>query len=261
MFEEPELRAQKEIRAQKLVSAEDVQGQIAVTVVVPVEKLPLLVSVQRSVQRVVGGVEIQHDRLLRPGKILDEKIHEQICNLVGLGCNLVVPVRPLFGLGGVLKPSEGRFTGQWLPLIGLVGSVFPGRVFFFSGQHCPGRILSKLIVIVEILVAFNQAYRPLGKKLIDFMLSSVGVSVVVKTIGRLPEEVHLLGDLSNQESPRISRDAISGKLGLLTALSQAFKRTLLCRTLRLHRVSRLLVVSNSLTTLYNNQTRPMPILS
>jgi hypothetical protein len=50
-------------------------------------------------------------------------------------------------------------------------------------------------------------------------------------------------------------------LGLHTALSQAFKRTLLCRTLRLHRVSRLLVVSNSLTTLYNNQTRPMPILS
>jgi len=66
-------------------------------------------------------------------------------------------------------------------------------------------------------------HHPLGKKLIDFMLSSVWVSVVGKTAGCLLEEIHFLGDLPNQKPSGVGGDALSGKLGLNAAISQAFK--------------------------------------
>jgi hypothetical protein len=78
-------------------------------------------------------------------------------------------------------------------------------------------------MIVEILVALHQSHHPLGKKMTDFMFTSVWVSVVGKTAGCLLEEVHLLGDLTNQKSSGVGGDTLSGKLGLNAAISQAFK--------------------------------------
>ena len=53
-----------ELRRQQMAAAEDVKRQVAVAVVVAMEEPPLLVAVQR----VVGGVEIEHDLLRRAGR-------------------------------------------------------------------------------------------------------------------------------------------------------------------------------------------------
>ncbi len=55
------------------------------------------------------------------------------------------------------------------------------------------------------------------------MLTSVWVSVVGKAVGRLLDETHLLGHLSNQKASGIGGDAFGGKLGLHAALAEAFK--------------------------------------
>jgi len=92
------------------------------------------------VQRIVSGVDVQDDWLLWLFEIFDEQIHEQVCNPVGLGCNPVVSVRFLLGLRGMLKPPKGRFAGQRLPLVGLLGPVFSRRIFLLACQRCPGRV-------------------------------------------------------------------------------------------------------------------------
>jgi hypothetical protein len=78
-------------------------------------------------------------------------------------------------------------------------------------------------VIVEILVALNQAHHPLSEKLIDFMLPAAWVPVVGKTASRPLQEAHLLGYLSNQKPSGIGRNALGGKLGLDASISQALK--------------------------------------
>jgi hypothetical protein len=132
-----------------------------------VEKLLLLVSVQR----IVCSVQVQHDRLLGLFEILGEQVHEQICNPIGLGRNLVVSVRLPKGLWRMLKPPEGRFAGQRRPLVGLLGPIFSSRVLL-ACERRPGWILSKLVVVVQVFVSLNQSHDPLGKKLTDFVLTA-----------------------------------------------------------------------------------------
>ena len=59
--------------AAEVAAAEHVERQVAVAVVVAVEEPPLLVAVQR----VVGGVEIEHDLLRRLRVRVEEEVHEQ----------------------------------------------------------------------------------------------------------------------------------------------------------------------------------------
>jgi hypothetical protein len=98
-----------------------------------------MVALLLSMQRIVGRVEVQNDWLLGLGEILDEQIHEQIFDPIGLGRNLVISIRLLLGLRRMFKPSEGRFAGQRLPLVGLLGSVFSSRVLL-SRKSRPSRI-------------------------------------------------------------------------------------------------------------------------
>jgi len=59
-------------RAQQLIAGEDVQGQVAVAVVVAVKKPLRLMAVERD----VGRIQIEHDLLRRRSVRLDEQIRE-----------------------------------------------------------------------------------------------------------------------------------------------------------------------------------------
>ena len=62
-----------ELRGEQLVAAEDVERQVAVAVVVAVEEAPLLATMQR----VVGGVEVEDQPRRRPRMGIEEEIDEQ----------------------------------------------------------------------------------------------------------------------------------------------------------------------------------------
>ena len=63
-------------RTQNLISAEDVQRQVAVAVIVAVEEAPFLLSVQGE----VGGVHIQDDFLRSGGVRFHEHLDQQLIN-------------------------------------------------------------------------------------------------------------------------------------------------------------------------------------
>ena len=60
-----------ELGRRQMPAAEHIERQVAVAVVVAVEEPPLLVAVQR----IVGGVEVEHDLLRRLGVGVEEEVH------------------------------------------------------------------------------------------------------------------------------------------------------------------------------------------
>ena len=62
-----------ELGRQQMAAAEDVERQVAVAVVIAVEEPPLLMAVQR----IVGGVEVEHDLLRRALVGVEEQVDEQ----------------------------------------------------------------------------------------------------------------------------------------------------------------------------------------
>ena len=81
---------------QQMIAAEDVQRQVAVVAVVAVEEAPLLVAVER----VVGGVEIQHDLLRRLVMRVQEEPRRRTDRPPRCPRDLLVAVR----LGGDRQP-------------------------------------------------------------------------------------------------------------------------------------------------------------
>ena len=71
-----------------MVAAEDVQRQEAVTVVITVEEVAQLMTMNR----IVGGVEIQHDPLGRSLVLGQKGIHEELMDRLQMGGNLLVPM-------------------------------------------------------------------------------------------------------------------------------------------------------------------------
>jgi hypothetical protein len=65
-------------RAQQMISREDVQRQVAVTVVVAVKEAPLLMPVQRD----VGRVQIEHDSAWPRGVRFQKQINQQMIDLL-----------------------------------------------------------------------------------------------------------------------------------------------------------------------------------
>jgi hypothetical protein len=62
-----------ELRRQQVAAAEDVERQVAVAVVVAMKEPPLLMPVDR----IVSGVEVEHDLLRRLRVGVEEQVHEQ----------------------------------------------------------------------------------------------------------------------------------------------------------------------------------------
>ena len=55
-----------------MIAAEDIERQEAVSVVIAMEKVPLLMAVNH----IVGGVDVQHDLFRRPREDGDETFHQ-----------------------------------------------------------------------------------------------------------------------------------------------------------------------------------------
>jgi len=122
-----------QIGAQQLLTAEHVQRQVAVAVVVAVEEASLLLAVQR----VVGGVEVQHQFLGRLLEAGDELFDEQLAQAHCCG-----PVGPL------LQAAQRRRAGH-------LTVHADGRLH----RHVP----SQRLVVVQIFPPQGQAVHALAQ--------------------------------------------------------------------------------------------------
>ena len=91
-----------------MVAAEDVQRQVAVALVVAVEEAAELVAVDR----VVGGVEVEHDPLGRSGVGLEEEGHEEAFDVAGAAGDLLVAAVLVGADGGQFEAVERALAGQ-----------------------------------------------------------------------------------------------------------------------------------------------------
>jgi hypothetical protein len=83
-------------------AAEDVERQIAVAVVITVEKAPLLIAVQW----VVGGVEVENDLRRRMLVRSDEQIDKRCFDRLWVVADLVIGV-------GWSGPNSSRLSVDW----------------------------------------------------------------------------------------------------------------------------------------------------
>ena len=118
----PSLRLGWKVGAQQLLAAEHVQRQVAVAVVVAVKEAPLLLAVQR----VVGGIKVEHEFLGRSLEAGDELIHQNLVQAPGGG-----RVSPFLqtaqggGAGDFAINTDCRLHGHIQPQCAVVVQVLP----------------------------------------------------------------------------------------------------------------------------------------
>jgi hypothetical protein len=96
-----------------VVAAEDVQRKITVILVVAVEEASQLTTVDR----VVGGVEVQDDALGRLGVGLEEEVDEKPFDVLSVADDLLVAALFAGGDGGQFEAVERALAGQRLAAI------------------------------------------------------------------------------------------------------------------------------------------------
>src|SRR4030095_3327570 len=104
-----------QLGGQQVPSAEYVQRQVAITVVIAVEEPPLLLPMDR----IIGGIKIE-DNLTRWAFVsFQKKIDEKTPNRHGIVTDLVVARRLQLAQ---LQPIERRLAGYWRPAVSLPAS-------------------------------------------------------------------------------------------------------------------------------------------
>ena len=159
------------LRRQEMTAAEHVERQIAVAVVIAVEKAALLMAVQR----VVGGVEIENDLLGRAAMRLQEQVDQQRLDHRLVVADLVI--------AGRKRPADGssRFSVD-LP------SHRRGNPHLRASKACrrgsPSPVMAQLIVIDQVLIAERQSEHPLADQRLDLVLDQLLAARVPKAGGK-----------------------------------------------------------------------------
>ena len=140
---------------QHVRAAEDIQRQIAVVPVVAVEKAPFLLAVQR----VVGGIDIEHDAHGRPRVGLDEQVDQQRIERRRVIAHLLVAVR-LRARPRQLQPVQRALARQRRAAVRRPHPGCPGRVRLAHHRR-QQRVTPQRVVVVEVFVAQRQSQHPL----------------------------------------------------------------------------------------------------
>ena len=139
---------------QQVLTAKNVQRQIAIVSVATVKETPLLLPVEGR----IGGVDIEHDLLGRLGVRFHKHVHQQAVDRFAVTADLLVAVH---AVGRAFQPVQRRLAGQRLAAITLLLALLPFQVAL-AGRQRQHRIGAQLVVIVEILIAQRQRVDPLG---------------------------------------------------------------------------------------------------
>jgi len=174
-----------------MAAAEDVERQVAVAAVVAVEEPALL----PAVDRIVRGVEIEHDLLRRTLVRFQEEVDEQGLDRRRVVADLVVARR----LGPAqLQAVQRRLTGR--------RRTGPTTRRELAHQHRKHRIVPQPVVIVEVLVAQRLPEHTLTDQRPNLMLHQLRLTVVPEAAGKALEQAERPVGRSQQQRSTIRAD-------------------------------------------------------
>ena len=126
-----------------------------------------------AVDRVVGGVEVEHDLLRRSLVAIEEDVHEQCFQARRIVIDLVI--LPGLAPRPVLQPVERALAGhrRTVRTLGLE----------LAGQHMEQRVVTKLIVVVQVFIAEREGEHALADQGLDRVLEQSWVAPVGETAG------------------------------------------------------------------------------
>ena len=136
-----------QLRGQKMVAAEDVERQVAVAIVIAVEEAPLLTAVQR----VVGGVEVEHQPFRRALVGVEKQVHEQRLDRRPVVTDAAIAMRPR---RRVLQTVQRRLAGQ--------RRAVPATRLQAAQNRTQNRVVVQLVVVDQVLVAQRDPEHPLA---------------------------------------------------------------------------------------------------
>ena len=224
--------ARPQLGAEQVISAEDVQGQVAVVVVVAVKEPSRLLAVQGNVR----GVEIQDDTRGRLLVGLQEQVEEQVPHRRTVHGDLLVAALPVCPDGGQLQPIQRALARQGLALVPLPSPILAQRVLF-PHQNRQQRMVTKGVVIVEVLVTQTQSVDPLGHEIFDGVLDQVRVAMIGEAGGELPDDARGPLRLPQQYRPGVRGDLAPVEPGHNFSFAQGLERKRLLGTLCLHQAA------------------------
>ena len=216
MFERPQLGGQE------MAAAEDIERQIAIAIVIAVKEPPLLIAVQR----IVGGVEVEHDLTRRLGVRVEKQIDEQPLDRRGVVVDLVI-ARSLARARRMLQPVQRALARQRRRLIAIALEL--------AQKHAQNRIAAQVVVVVEVLIAERQAEDALRDQGLERMNGEQRAAVVAKASGKPIREADRLVRLAQQQSPGVRRHQPAVEIGDDPPPAGPSKIHLARATLRQHR--------------------------
>ncbi len=177
-------------------ATEDVQRQIAVTIVVTVEEPILLLAVQR----IVGRVEVDDDLLRRPPVRGQEQRDEPAPDRRRVVADLVIARRR--PRRRVLQPVQRRLAGERR-------AVRPPRLEL-AGEHRHHRIMAQLVVVDQVLVTQRQGEHTLADQRRDAVLRQRRIAAVLETSRKPRDQANrpLRGPQQKRAAVRRHRTAV-----------------------------------------------------
>jgi hypothetical protein len=153
-------------RRQQVPTAEDVQRQIAIAIVIAMEEPAFLLPVQG----IIGGIEIKRDLCRGLGVGIEEQVDEQPLDGTCIGGNAGIA-------GGLVaaefQPVQCAFASQ-RRAVAACGCQFVRK----RRQH---RVMAELVVVVEVLITQRNADNPLHHQRLHRMLDIGRIAAVLET--------------------------------------------------------------------------------
>ena len=179
-----------ELGGDEMPAAEHIEQQIAVAVVVAVKEAAFLIAVQR----IVGGVEVEHDPARRFLMRVEKQVDKQLLDRRSIVADPVIarrlarPRRMLQTVQRALARQEPRRLAGAIEL---------------AEEDSQNRIAAKFVVVVKVLVAERQAEDPLG----DESLQRVNGEKLAAAVGKASREPIRQSDrlvrLAQQQRPSV----------------------------------------------------------
>ena len=164
-------------------TAEHVERQVAVFVIIAMEEPAFL----RPVQRDVGVVEIQHDLTWRSLMRVEEEIDQQRIDPRIVAIDLVI--LRCMASRRVLQAIERALASQRL-------AVCPQHRLQLARQHCKRRVLAQFIVIVEVFIPQGQPEDALSHQCLDLMLDIARIAPIDEAASEAAHQPEAPVDLS-----------------------------------------------------------------
>ena len=232
--------------AQHVLAAGDIQRQIAVVPVVAVEEPALLATVQR----IVGGVEIEYDLRRRGGMGLQEQVHQQPVDRFPVGGNPLVAVPGRRFRYAELQAVQRARSRQRMPPVPRPPPPLPGHVRTPARQR-EGAVGAQPVMVVEILVARRQGQHPLRHQRLQTVLDAAWVAVVAEARRQPRRHPEAPVDLPQQQHAAVRRQPAAVEPAHHRPPAKAFKRQLRRGTVCVHGVAPSWPVRVCLSYLYH----------